>query len=108
MTIKSSAKLTKMRRKTIQYAIDIDTGLIVSRINDQLLIPILEYEMGNFKDPEIFNLEFHPIHVSIYMHLFWTKKIPLEDKNKHREKWGMKLLKKQKNDNKNKNPDKNI
>jgi hypothetical protein len=83
-----------MKRKTIQYAVEAETGLIVSRVNSEVLIPILDYDKmspeNNFDT--IYHLEKCSIYDTIGMDLKWTKKLPNEVKNVHRKEWGMKLL----------------
>lgn len=76
-------------RKIITYAIDNETGLIWSRMDSEVAVPVLDYDgdMG-------FKLEKHSVMVTIYADLIWTKKIPVEIKNEHRQFWGMKVLSK--------------
>ena len=86
------------RNKTIQYAIDLDTNLVISRVQSEVLIPILDFEEmnpnNNFQLTYI--LEKCSIYDTIGLALKWTKKIPIEIKNIHRKAWGMKLLSTQK------------
>jgi hypothetical protein len=81
--------------KTITYAIDLDTGLVVSRVGSQYAWPILDFEgmkpENNFET--IYNLEKIPIFQANGTSLRHTRKIPLEQKNLHREFWGMKKVK---------------
>jgi len=83
--------------RTIQYAIELDTGLIISKVRDQLLIPVLDFE--NMKPENNFqtnyDLQVFPLNtlVGIWHCYKWTKKIPKEIKNLHRIAWGMKPLK---------------
>jgi hypothetical protein len=78
----------------IMYAIDCDTGMVVSRIGDKYAWPILDYE-GMTPDNS-FKTEYYLEAVSIFdvprANLKYTRKIPLEVKNFHRAFWGMKLL----------------
>lgn len=84
--------------RNITYAIDLDTGLVVSRVGSELAWPILDYENmlpeNNFT--MFYNLEKIPV-ISVcnyWGNLKWTRKIPLEIKNIHRRFWGFKELKK--------------
>lgn len=86
------------RPKTITYAIDQDTGLVISKLSglpDKELdyaVPVLQYAEiganGSFSDAPC-QLEKMSMFDIINMHLEWTKKIPLEVKNLHRKFWGM-------------------
>lgn len=82
-------------QKRIMYAIDSDTGLIWSRYESQLAIPMIDFEKMNPENSfEIeYHLEKHPMHLIHYAHLKWTRKIPIAIKNMHRKFWGMPLLK---------------
>ena len=85
-----------MRRKTIQYAIDLDLGQVISRVNDRVLIPVLDFEgmkpENNFKtNYDLQEFSIYDISQNWYSYK-WTKKIPIEIKNLHRQKWNMKLL----------------
>lgn len=90
--------------KTITYAID-GRGRVCSRVGDELAIAVLDYDAigmggdgfmpGDFSGPIHYNLEKHPIsslHSEDWALLEWTKKVPVEIKNKHRAFWGMPLL----------------
>ena len=86
------------RHRTIQYAIDRSTNLVVSRVDREYAWPILDYDgmkpENNFKTQ--YNLEKIPVgHLSgdEYDNLEWTRKIPTRIKNYHRKFWGMKPLK---------------
>lgn len=87
--------------KTIMYAIDKKTGHIISRVDSEIAIPVLQYRdmkpENNFQTD--YKLEKIPIiNIPIgYSKLKWTCKVPLYIKNKHREFWGMKLLKRRAN-----------
>jgi hypothetical protein len=80
--------------KTIQYAIDKDTGLIISRVGSEVAIPVLDFE---HMKPEnhfetVYNIEKFGIFDTIGMRLTWTRKIPTNYKNLHRKFWDMKPL----------------
>jgi hypothetical protein len=85
------------RNKIITYAIDGDTGCVVSRVGSEVAIDVLDFEgmtPQNGYDPK-YNLEKHSVYDTLphMPALKWTKKIPLEEKNRHRGFWGMKPLK---------------
>lgn len=83
--------------KQITYAIHAESGHIYSRVGNEVALPVLEFDkMGpenNFA--ATYHLESFPVFDLIHeWHLLtWTKKIPLELKNRHREFWGMPKLK---------------
>jgi hypothetical protein len=77
--------------RTIQYAIHKDDGTVVSRVGSEVAWPVLQYDAmipeNNFQAS--YALESMPV-LSIgreWVLLKWTKKIPLELKNKHRAFW---------------------
>jgi hypothetical protein len=86
--------------KTITYGIDDESGLAYSRVGDQVAVPVLdfaaigqgggEFEPGDFNGPTRYNLE----KCSVYdirdewQAIRWTKQVPLEVKNAHRQFWG--------------------
>lgn len=86
--------------KTIQYAIDRNTGLVFSKYLEHgsiigVAIPVLDFEHmkpeNNFET--IYNLEVFTIYEAYQgTDLVWTRKIPNSIKNLHREFWGMKPL----------------
>jgi hypothetical protein len=83
------------RQRTIQYAVD-GAGLVISRVDDQIAAPLLDYEgMKPENGFEMqYKLEEFPVFALTYMWgLVWTRKIPTEIKNLHRAFWGMKPLK---------------
>lgn len=81
--------------KRITYAVS-DTGLVYSRIGSEIAVPVLEYDKmlpsNNFTAS--YHLEKAPVFIlsSVWHCLTWTRKIPIDIKNTHREFWGMKLL----------------
>lgn len=87
--------------KIITYAIHADTGHVYSQVGGDVALPVLEFDKmspeNNFA--ATYHLEKFPLHHLVYeFHLLtWTKKIPLELKNQHREFWGMPKLKSGKN-----------
>ena len=81
--------------RNITYAIDTDNGLVISRVDSEVAIPVLQYEKmvpeNNFETS--YKLEkFNVYDLRPWDGYFWTKKIPRALKNKHREFWGMKPL----------------
>lgn len=78
-------------RQTIQYAIDIETGLVISRVGSELAWPILNYPSSNFQT----RLEKIPViaATSSWPMLVWTRKLPKIIKNIHRKFWGFPKLK---------------
>lgn len=80
--------------KTIQYGIEDETGLIISRVNNEVAWPILQYQdmmpSNNFKFT--YKLEKFSVFSIMLNNITWTKKISNRIKNIHREFWGFKLL----------------
>lgn len=106
-----------MRR--IQYAIHLDEGTVISRVDDELAWPVLDfaaigrggmdkcpltgvetpsadgpYLEGNFHGPTRYNLEPVKCHEvgREWSRLKWTRKIHTKIKNHHRRFWGFKPL----------------
>lgn len=85
-----------MNKNRIEYAIEVETGDIISRVNDEVAMPVLQYEdmtpENNFdgqiqlEKTDIINLS------NIWSSYKWTRKIPFDVKNHHREFWGKKPL----------------
>src|SRR5208337_1540092 len=83
--------------RQITYAIHED-GHVWSRVGSEVALPVLEFDkMGpenNFA--ATYHLEKFPVNGNLlhdWRLLTWTKKIPLELKNRHREFWGLPTLK---------------
>ncbi len=83
--------------RTIMYGIDGDTGLVWSRVGSEVAIPVLQYDQmtpeNNFQP--IYELEKMDVIQTAgqaYNSVKWTRKIPVELKNRHRKFWGMKPL----------------
>jgi hypothetical protein len=80
----------------IRYGIDRETGLVWSRMGSQVALPVLQYDQmvpdDNFKTK--YELKFDVIQLvgSAYNAVKWTRKIPSQIKNRHREFWGMRPL----------------
>ena len=82
----------------IQYAIDMDTRMVISRVGSELAWPILDYDNMRPANNYTMNYYLEKISVSstvgrIYNGLKWTRKIPLRIKNLHRKFWGFSKLK---------------
>jgi hypothetical protein len=83
--------------RTIMYGIDRNTGLVWSRIGSQVAIPVLQFDKmtpdNNFQT--IYELEKMDVIQTAgqaYNSIVWTRKIPTELKNRHRQFWGLKPL----------------
>jgi hypothetical protein len=89
--------------RTITYAIEEDTGLVYSRVGDQVAVPVLDFEAigqggdgykpGDFRGPTRYNLEKCSVYEVGFGSLRWTRNIPVAVKNRHREFWGFPPLK---------------
>jgi hypothetical protein len=83
------------RQKRIYYGIDEMTGLVFSRFEGQIAVPVIAFdEMKPEDNFEIkTNLEKFPHDTLRHMQPIFTRKIPLAIKNEHRIFWGLKPLK---------------
>jgi len=84
--------------KTIQYAIDTETGMVISRVGSEFAWPILEYDKMLPGNDYTMNYSLEKMPVSriagrYWLGLKWTRKIPKQIKNTHRLFWGMRELK---------------
>lgn len=84
--------------RTIQYAINMQTGLVISQVGNEVAWPILNYDgMAETNSyTKNYHLEILPLHHVTFFTwdiLKWTKKIPKEIKNIHRKFWDFPLLK---------------
>jgi len=84
--------------RTITYAIDVHSGQVISRIDSEVAIPILNFEdmtpENNFTAGSILT-KFPVFSISdTWGNYQWTRKIDIDMKNKHRLFWGMKPLRK--------------
>ena len=79
----------------IQYAIDTQTGLVVSCVGNELAWPILEYDEMRIENNYSMSYHLEKLDIfSIETHMLkWTRKIPKEIKNVHRDFWGFSKLK---------------
>jgi hypothetical protein len=89
--------------KNITYATHPD-GYVISRVGSEVAWPVIQYDQigkdGDFSGPMPVQLEKFSVSslnsVTGYFEwatLTWTKKIPTEIKNNHRQFWGMNPLK---------------
>jgi hypothetical protein len=91
-----------MSMRHITYAIEEETGLVYSRVGGQCAVPVLDFEAigkggtgddgaeyppGDFRGPTRYHLEKCSVYEVGFGGLRWTKHIPLEIKNRHREFW---------------------
>jgi hypothetical protein len=83
--------------KAIRYGIDRETGFVWSRMGSMIALPVLQFDKmvpdNDFQT--IYELDkFDVIQLvgSAYNAVKWTRKIPTQIKNLHREFWGMKPL----------------
>lgn len=82
--------------KNITYAVDMETGLVVSRVGSEVAFPVLQYDKMTPENhfATIYELEKMSVFdLNPWEKFHWTKKIPVEIKNEHRAFWGMKPLK---------------
>lgn len=85
------------QNRIITYAIHKDDGLVISRVGSELAWPTLQYEdmkpENNFETS--YKLERATLQEasSDWPRLEWTKKIPRDLKNRHREFWGLPPIK---------------
>jgi hypothetical protein len=83
--------------RTLTYAIDTETGQVISRMDSKVAIPVLQY--GDIKPENGFQTtykleEVDVIAIASSWHNYkWTRKIPISIKNAHRKFWGFKPLK---------------
>jgi hypothetical protein len=85
--------------RTIRYAIHKDDGMVISQVGHEFAVPVLQWTAfgndGDFTGPLPYTLE-ATSRLSLRREwplLKWTKKIPVDLKNKHRAFWGFKPLK---------------
>ena len=79
-------------RRTIQYAIDIETGLTVSRVGSWIAFYELEYP-GPVNENRYHLVKVNILKVAKWIGtLKWTKKISQQQKDIHRQFWGFGIL----------------
>ena len=82
--------------RTIQYAVDTETGLVISRVGSELAWPILDFDNMLPENNYAMNYYLDKISVlsvaSCWYILKWTRKIPKTIKNTHRKFWGFSIL----------------
>ena len=83
--------------RNIQYAIEMETGLIISKVDRRIYHPVLDFDgmkpENNWR--MVYNYEEMSFEVlfGVYHYYKWTRKIPKEIKNFHRKYWRFKELK---------------
>jgi hypothetical protein len=88
--------------RTIQYAIDSETGLVWSRVGDACAVPVLDFE--GMKPENKYEMAYDLKKIPVlqiaggWHYLKWTRKIPTKVKNFHRAFWGMKPLRMKRSD----------
>ena len=79
--------------RTIQYAYNRDDGLVISRVGSELAIPVYQYadfgNDGDFTGEIPMQLERFDLFAITWRDYTWTRKVPTELKNRHRQFWGM-------------------
>lgn len=81
--------------KNITYAIH-DAGYVVSRVGSEVAWPILDFAAMTLENK--FRISYYLERIQVYEvssewdSLHWTKKIPVEIKNQHRDFWGLPRL----------------
>jgi hypothetical protein len=82
--------------RIITYAIYSVTGLVISRVGDEVYHPVLNYT--RMEPGSSFQVSYHYERIPVFdlvpswEHYTWTKKIPIDIKNFHRKFWGFKPL----------------
>jgi len=83
--------------RTIQYAVEKDSGIVISRVGSEICVPVLQF--GDMKPENNWRMIYIPEKMPLSAlrgcwDLYkWTRKIPIEIKNQHRKFWGMKPIK---------------
>jgi hypothetical protein len=82
--------------RIITYAINQEDGLVISRVGSELAWPVLQWDAMTPENNFETSYQLESVRVlsvgTEYSALKWTKKIPIDLKNKHRAFWGMKPL----------------
>ena len=80
--------------KRITYAVDKETGQVISRMGSIVAIPVLDYPPASLTAPLTYHLEsFYAYELSdVWQTYRWTRKLPRKTKNMHRAFWGLPLL----------------
>ena len=75
--------------RNITYAVDPDTGLVVSRVGSKMAVPILDWD--NMKPKNNFSTSYYLEQMDVielagpyFNRLKWTRCIPVKIKNLHR------------------------
>ncbi len=90
--------LREDKMRTIQYAIDTETRMVISRVDSELAWPVLDYD--NMRPENNYTMNYYLEKITVFSvagrvwnGLKWTRKIPRGIKNLHRQFWGMRRLK---------------
>lgn len=83
--------------RTIQYGLDTNSGLVVSRVGGEVAVPILDWDAMTPSNgfAMTYYLERCPVFSlagRAWDAIKWTRKLPAEVKNLHRAFWGFKSL----------------
>ena len=85
------------RRRIITYALDSETGMVISRVGSEIYHPVLDFEGMTPENNFHMGYSYMKIPVShiasCWYYYTWTRKIPTQIKNFHHKFWGFKLLK---------------
>jgi hypothetical protein len=83
-------------KRNIQYGIEKDTGLVISRVGSEIAWPMLRYEAMRPENDFAPSYALGRLPVSaltdMWQGIEWTRKIPVELKNRHRAFWGFQLI----------------
>ncbi len=89
--------------KYISYGIEDETGIVVSRVGQEIAYPVLDFEAigqggdgyaeGDFNGPARYELEKLSVYYpGLYASVRWTRHVPVALKNRHRVFWGFTRL----------------
>jgi hypothetical protein len=86
------------RNRSIRYGVDQDTGLVVSRVGNEVAWPVLDFEAigqggdgyapGDFNGPTRYELHKFPAGQGDNRRVRWTRNVPFEAMTEHRAFWG--------------------
>jgi len=82
--------------RIILYGVNRSDGTVVSRVGSEVAWPILDWDAMQPENNFSTRYDLEKVDVlsigTEYRYIKWTKKIPVEVKNIHREFWGFKPL----------------
>lgn len=92
----------RRNKRRIAYAVSRDDGLVISRVDNEIAVPVLQYDemlpVNNFTPTyKLEKMDINTLYDQWRLYK-WTKKIPVSLKNRHREFWGFKPLREEKNE----------